>query len=136
MSTKKLEKSENIIGLNISLLRKSLKLKQYQLAEKLGTSAGHLSEIESGKKMPGSEFLFSLKRIFDIDVGSLFEDQNQENGKSKPESSIKKTEETEKMKELYERLLGEKDKRIEMLEEQVEFLKRERSNLEKDKTSA
>lgn len=34
----------------------------------LDTSSGYISEIEQGKKMPGSEFLISLWRVFGVDL--------------------------------------------------------------------
>ncbi len=60
-----------MVGSRIKLIRTQKKLTQKAFAEALSTSAGYISEIESGKKMPGGELLTSLKRIFNIDLNWL-----------------------------------------------------------------
>ena len=46
-------------------------LSQKELAEKLGISKSHLSEIEAGKKTPTLELLNRYSKIFDIPVSSI-----------------------------------------------------------------
>ncbi|MBW4424857.1 helix-turn-helix transcriptional regulator [uncultured Nostoc sp.] len=46
-------------------------LTQKQLAEKLGISKSHISEIESGKKTPSLELLNQYSKAFDIPVSSI-----------------------------------------------------------------
>lgn len=53
--------TENI-GKKIHDARKAKKLTLTNLASKIGSSAGYLSEIETGKKIPGGELLISLSR--------------------------------------------------------------------------
>lgn len=44
-----------------------------EMAEKVNSSAGYISEIERGKKIPGSKLIFSLKRNFkSLDLNKLF----------------------------------------------------------------
>lgn len=57
-----------MIGERLKSLRKKKKLSQKELANSLGTSQGYICDIEQGKKLPGSEFLISLKSFFDIDL--------------------------------------------------------------------
>ncbi|MEO5358426.1 MAG: helix-turn-helix domain-containing protein [Nitrospirae bacterium YQR-1] len=63
---------ENInIGSRIKRIRKAKKLTQRIFAQELETSAGYISEIESGKKLPGSELMVSLMRRFNININWL-----------------------------------------------------------------
>ena len=58
-----------MIGGKIKEIRKSLGLNQAVFASKLGIRQGYLSEIEQGKKIPGSKVIISLKRSFpDINI--------------------------------------------------------------------
>lgn len=60
-----------MMGERIKGLRKSKSLTLKALAALLSTSPGFISEVENGLKMPGSEFLLSLKRNFDVDLNWL-----------------------------------------------------------------
>jgi transcriptional regulator with XRE-family HTH domain len=60
-----------MIGDRLKQLRKEKNLSQQALAKKLGTSSGYISELESGKKLPGTELLLSLKREYDVDLNWL-----------------------------------------------------------------
>ena len=60
-----------MIGDRIKQLRIEKGLSQQEFGARLGTSSGYVSEIENGKKQPGSEILFSLKREFNIDLNWL-----------------------------------------------------------------
>jgi len=46
-------------------------LKQKELAEKLGISTSHLSEIESAKKTPTLQLLERYSEVFDVPVSSI-----------------------------------------------------------------
>lgn len=55
----------------LRLMRVFHDLSQKELAEKLGISKSHLSEIEAGKKTPTFELLNRYSKIFDIPVSSI-----------------------------------------------------------------
>ena len=52
--------SKRLIGLRIMQKRKKLGLSQEKLAEKLGISKNHLSNIERGKYIPTTELIFKI----------------------------------------------------------------------------
>jgi transcriptional regulator with XRE-family HTH domain len=56
------------LGSRLNQIRKDNGLSQQAFAAMLNTSSGYISEIEQGKKMPGSEFLLSLWRVFGVDL--------------------------------------------------------------------
>jgi len=56
------------LGNRLNHIRKDKGLSQQAFAAMLNTSSGYISEIEQGKKMPGSEFLISLWRVFGVDL--------------------------------------------------------------------
>ncbi|QWR76686.1 helix-turn-helix domain-containing protein [Candidatus Magnetomonas plexicatena] len=63
---------ENInIGSRIKKIRTGRHLTQRMFAKELETSAGYISEIESGKKLPGTEIMLSLMRRFNININWL-----------------------------------------------------------------
>ena len=55
----------------LKLLRKKYDLSQKDLADMIGTSQGYISDIEIGKKSPGSGFLVSLRRVLGVDLNWL-----------------------------------------------------------------
>lgn len=57
-----------MIGERLKQIRINNNLTQQVFAARLGTSSGFISEIESGKKLPGSDFLISLRREFSVDL--------------------------------------------------------------------
>lgn len=61
-------KANTGIGERLKSLRGAFNHSQRALAAAIGTSAGHLSEIESGKKLPGSDLLCSLSRQTGVDL--------------------------------------------------------------------
>ena len=65
------------IGDRIKAVRNAKRLNQRDFSKMLGISSGHISEIESGKKMPGSDIILSLKRELFVDLNWL-EDGNGE----------------------------------------------------------
>lgn len=56
------------VGERIKLARKELHLQQKDVAEAIGVSASHLSEVESGKANPNAEFLKKLSEKYNISV--------------------------------------------------------------------
>lgn len=59
--------------LRIRTLRKKMALTGEQLGEIVGVSKGYISEIETGKKQPGSDLLMRLADALRCSVGELFE---------------------------------------------------------------
>jgi transcriptional regulator with XRE-family HTH domain len=57
-----------MIGTRLRKIRKEKGLSQQALADALSTAPGYISEIEKGKKKPGSDFLSKLKRVFGINI--------------------------------------------------------------------
>ena len=55
--------TQKLIGLRIMQRRKELRLSQEKLAEKLGISKNHLSNIERGKYMPTTECILKISNI-------------------------------------------------------------------------
>ena len=55
----------------LKLLRTSHDFKQKELAKKLGISASHLSEIESGQKTPSLVLLERYGEVFEVPVSSI-----------------------------------------------------------------
>ena len=59
-------------GDKIKKIRLSLRLNQADFASKIGIRQGYLSEIEHGKKTPGSKVILSLTRSFpEINIGFI-----------------------------------------------------------------
>ena len=59
------------IGKRLRLIRISQNLTQKEFALILGTSAGYISEIEAGKKIPGGEILNSIRRNYTANINWL-----------------------------------------------------------------
>ncbi|MCS7212215.1 MAG: helix-turn-helix domain-containing protein [Chloroherpetonaceae bacterium] len=59
------------IGARLREVRLFFNLNQQSFASYLHTSTGFVSEVESGKKLPGVQLLHSLKRKFNIDTDWL-----------------------------------------------------------------
>lgn len=55
----------------LRLTRVFYDMSQSELAERLGISKSHLSEIESGKKNPTLQLLQKYSEVFDIPVSSM-----------------------------------------------------------------
>ncbi|OGI19760.1 MAG: hypothetical protein A2287_01715 [Candidatus Melainabacteria bacterium RIFOXYA12_FULL_32_12] len=60
-----------MLGNRLKEFRLFKKLTQQELAQKLNTSSGYISEIEANKKMPGSEFLLALLKEYKININWL-----------------------------------------------------------------
>lgn len=63
MSVHESDNFGKMLGARIREIRMSNGLNQAKFAKELGFSRSFLSEVESGKKVPGAEFLLSLKRL-------------------------------------------------------------------------
>lgn len=62
----------NKISERLEQVRKSKNLKQPAFAKILGTRASTISDIETGKNMPGGKFLIALKSAFpELDLNWL-----------------------------------------------------------------
>ncbi len=58
----------NDIASRIIHVRKTLKLKQKDFADRLGISGPSLSEIEKGKNKPNHDFLVNISREFNVNL--------------------------------------------------------------------
>lgn len=56
------------VGKRVKEARKTLKLQQQEMANQLGISSGHLSEIESGKANPNTDFHIKMAELYNISV--------------------------------------------------------------------
>lgn len=56
------------VGRRVQQVRADAQLNQREFASRLGTSSGGVSQIESGKTMPGGDFLLRIHREFGADV--------------------------------------------------------------------
>ena len=63
---------KEIFGNNIHEYRKSKKLSQEQLAEKLGISIKHLSNMETGKVFASAELIETIAIVLEVSVSALF----------------------------------------------------------------
>jgi len=63
------------IGERVFSVRTNAGLNQRDFATQLGTSSGGISQIESGKTMPGGDFLLRLHEKFGVDVTWLLTGQ-------------------------------------------------------------
>lgn len=61
-----------LVGENAQRFRKEKNLTQVEVAEKIGITQKHLSEIETGLKFPSAAIIESLAKIFDKPVSALF----------------------------------------------------------------
>jgi len=63
-------------GEKLKTLRKHHNMTLTQLAEALGYSTHtYLSEIENGKKIPTTEFVLAVSRLFDVTTDVLLKDE-------------------------------------------------------------
>ncbi len=65
------EQLRPILSVNVARLRKSKKLTQVQLAEKVGISEVMLNRIERGHSSPGAELLYSLADALGVTTDKL-----------------------------------------------------------------
>lgn len=64
------------LGEKIKLLRKGKKISQEELANMLKINRNYLSKIETGKSEPTSSVLKNIAKIFNIDLNSLLDINN------------------------------------------------------------
>lgn len=55
----------------LKLIRVFHEMSQKELAERLGISRSHISELESGKKKPSYDLLEKYSDVFDVPVSNL-----------------------------------------------------------------
>lgn len=64
--------NQNTISDRVKYLRKTLKLTQKKLAQKLCISITSIGEIEQGKYKPNCDFLENISRVFNVNLYWLF----------------------------------------------------------------
>lgn len=62
------------IGLKVRELRKSKRITQDFLAQKIGINRRHLSRLESGKSYPSIQLLEKIADYFEIEIKDFFID--------------------------------------------------------------
>ena len=70
------------VGYRIKLVRLRKNMTQTELAEAIGISKAHISNIENGKIALTLENLFKIKKIFNCEMRELLEDKEEEKGKN------------------------------------------------------
>lgn len=71
------------IGLKIKDLRKSKKISQKELAERIGIDNSQLSKIEQGKLQPTIQQIIDLSSIFEVPTDWLLQNQEECNTSQK-----------------------------------------------------
>lgn len=61
-----------LVGKNISRLRRKENLTSEQLAYQNDFSKGYLSDIENGKKLPSLRLLLKLSKVLNCEMGEFF----------------------------------------------------------------
>ncbi|OHT25832.1 DNA-binding protein [Providencia stuartii] len=56
------------IGKRVLQIRQSMNLNQRDFASLLGVSTGGVSQVESGKAMPGGDFLLKIHQALGVDI--------------------------------------------------------------------
>lgn len=64
----------NLVGSRIRELRKSRRLTQTELSEKIGVLQSDLSRMEKGEYKVGLDTLFKILAVFDLDMASFFDE--------------------------------------------------------------
>ncbi|HHW21685.1 MAG TPA: helix-turn-helix transcriptional regulator [Clostridiaceae bacterium] len=67
-----MELDVKLLGAAIKKARTEKKLTQEQLAEMVGITAVHLKQLESGKRKPSIDVLYSLSRTLNFSVDAVF----------------------------------------------------------------
>jgi transcriptional regulator with XRE-family HTH domain len=76
--------NKTLLGVRLRLLRDKLKLKQEDVADKLGCHQGAISNLERGVKAPSIDMLFSLSQLFDVSVDYLLGVSDEPNPARRP----------------------------------------------------
>jgi transcriptional regulator with XRE-family HTH domain len=64
----------NLVGSRIRSLRKSRKLTQTELSERIGVQQSDLSRMEKGEYKVGLDTLFKILAVFELDMASFFDE--------------------------------------------------------------
>lgn len=56
------------VGARVFQVRQDVNLNQRDFAARIGISSGGISQIESGKAMPGGDFLLKIHQEFGVDI--------------------------------------------------------------------
>ena len=64
----------SLVGSRIRELRKSRRLTQTELSEKIGVLQSDLSRMEQGEYKVGLDTLFKILAVFDLDMASFFDE--------------------------------------------------------------
>ncbi|MBX3165629.1 MAG: helix-turn-helix transcriptional regulator [Bacteroidetes bacterium] len=120
------------IGKNIRNLRELKDLTQMHMAEELGIGQKTYSNIEnSGNDITVTTILnvakvldVSFNKILELNAEAILNNNNQSGGISQLNTASSYNYSNEKALELYEKLLLEKDNRIEVLQKRVEELQK------------
>jgi transcriptional regulator with XRE-family HTH domain len=100
MTEELIQENRKDIGTRIKAIRKTLRLNQKEMAEKLNTLNTYISEIETGKGNPGHTFFFKFAYTFSVSLNFLFFGQGDmfletdpkiEPGENKPPEKITST---------------------------------------------
>lgn len=75
-----------MLGEALRLIRVFHDCKQVDLAEKLGVSQSHLSDIERGAKMPSQDLVAKYAKVFDLPVSSIWFFDEQLSFKTNPKT--------------------------------------------------
>ncbi|QEK12627.1 helix-turn-helix transcriptional regulator [Crassaminicella thermophila] len=67
----------NFIGNRIRFLRKQMNLTMKQLADKLNSSAGFISDIENNKSMPSIPKLIEICNVLNITLSDFFNESTE-----------------------------------------------------------
>jgi transcriptional regulator with XRE-family HTH domain len=133
MSIKKFSEKNFTFGKNLKALRKTKGYTLKSLGKKIDVSPGFLSEVESGKKMPGGEILYSLKRTLGVQIDSLFEEVPQKMEELRNEKSKLNKSENSELNQLLKSQIGKLEKDKEYLQKVIERLHDEIERLHEDK---
>ncbi len=68
----KLKKNLIVIGTRLRAVRKTLRLTIYEMHQKTRFSKSIISEVENGKRLPSSIYLFALADEFNVNINYLF----------------------------------------------------------------
>jgi transcriptional regulator with XRE-family HTH domain len=83
-------KASDYIGDRFKMIRKTLKLNQETFAAKLGSSLGHISEIENNKYKPGFDLLLNMETKYRVNLNYLLFNKGELFLKSNTHSIIRK----------------------------------------------
>lgn len=115
---------ENSLGIKIKKVRELRNFGQQHMAERLGISQSSYSDIENGKTRISEEKLSQIAQVLEVSPEAIKSFNEAVIFNNSPQSGYFNTNyynPIEKIQELYERLLKEKD-------EQINLLRKERAS--------